>query len=156
MLNQVLNQVDLSTNLLHGNFLFLFELEDVNHEYRRVSAGFNQIAGGGVKVEKRDVTHGDDPYKRHMPGAIEYENITLSRGMTENQDLLDWYKNVLQGKNDRRSGSIIVLLNDFEEARRFNFYGAYPVSWSGVELSSDGSQMSLEKFEIAVERTEWE
>ena len=150
------NESEMDTSKLYGNFQFLFELEDVNHEDRRIVGGFNSISGGGVKIEVRDVTHGDDPYKRHMPGAINYENITLSRGMTDNKDLLDWLKRVLDGEDDRRSGSIIVLENDYDEARRFNFYGAYPISFSGVELSADGSAMSLEKFELAVERTEWE
>lgn len=150
------NETEMDTSKLFGNFQFLFELEDVNHEDRRIVGGFNSISGGGVKVEKRDVTHGDDPYKRHMPGAIEYENISLSRGMTDNKDLLDWMKRILAGEDDRRSGSIIILENDYDEARRFNFFGAYPISFSGVELSADGSAMSMEKFELAVERTEWE
>ncbi len=149
------NEAEFDTSKLLGNFLFLFEIEDVNHSDRKVVAGFNSISGGGVKLEKRDVTHGDDPYKRHMPGAIEYENISLSRGMTQNKDLFDWYKNIIDGKDDRRSGSIIILENDYEEGRRFDFFGAYPCSYAGFEMSSDGSAMSLEKFELAVERTEW-
>jgi phage tail-like protein len=150
------NESEMDTSKLLGNFQFLFELEDLSHEERRIVGGFNSISGGGVKVEKRDVTHGDDPYKRHMPGAIEYENISLSRGMTDNKDLFDWMKRILDGEDDRRSGSILILENDYEEGRRFNFYGAYPISFSGVELSADGSGISMEKFELAVERTEWE
>jgi phage tail-like protein len=149
------SQAELDTSNLLGSFMFLFEVETLNHDDRKIVGGFNSISGGGVKIEKRDVTHGDDRYKRHMPGAIEYENITLSRGMTSNKDLLDWFKNILDGKNDRRSGTIIIMENDYDEGRRFEFFGAYPCSFSGVELSSDGSAMSLEKFELCVERTEW-
>ena len=154
-MSQSHSEAELDTSKLLASHQFLFELEDISHEDRKIIAGFNSLSGGGVKVEKRDVTHGDDPYKRHMPGAVEFEAITLSRGMTNNMDLFDWLQNIIDGKDDRRSGSIIVLENDFEEGRRFNFYGAYPTSWSGVEVSSDGSAMSLEKFELAVERTEW-
>jgi len=146
---------EVDTSNLLGSFQFLFELESLTHDDRQIVGGFNSIAGGGVKIEKRDITHGDDPYKRHMPGSVEYENITLSRGMTTNKDMFEWFKNVLDGKDDRRSGSIIILENDYDEGRRFDFFGAYPTSFSGVELSSDGSAMSLEKFELCVERTEW-
>ena len=52
------NQV---TEDLAGAFHFLLELETVNHGPREIIAGFNGISGGGVKVEKRDVTTGDDP-----------------------------------------------------------------------------------------------
>lgn len=149
------NEAAVDTSNLLGNFQFLFELESIEHDDRKIVGGFNSISGGGIKIEKRDVTHGDDPYKRHMPGSIEYENITLSRGMTANKDLFEWFKAVLDGKDDRRSGSIIIMENDYEEGRRFDFFGAYPTTFSGVELSSDGSAMSLEKFELCVERTEW-
>lgn len=144
------------TETLYGNFHFYLEVESVDHDDRKIVAGFTTIAGGGVKVESRDITHGDDRYKRHMPGAISYENITMSRGMTENDDILDWYQSIINGDVDRRSGSIIMLDNAGEEVKRFNFYGAYPVSWSGPELSGEGSAIAIEKFELAVERTEWE
>ena len=45
--------------------------------------------------------------------------------------------------------------NEGEEVRRFNFYGAYPVSLSGPELSSESSAVAIEKFEIAVDFTDW-
>ncbi len=149
------NDSEMVTSKLLGNFQFLFEVDSVDHDERRIIGGFNQISGGGMKIEKRDVTHGGDLYKRHQPGAVEYENITLSRGMTDNTDLLDWMQGVVEGKDDRRSGSIIIMSNDYSEHRRLDFWGAYPVSFAGVELSADGSAISLEKFELAVEETKW-
>jgi phage tail-like protein len=144
------------TEDIYGGYHFLLEIETINNDEKKIIAGFNAVSGGGVKIEKRDVTTGVDRHKRHMPGSIEYDNVTLSRGFTKNQDLLDWMKATLEGDMDRRSGSIIILDNNRNELRRFNFYGAYPVSWAGPELSSDGSAVALEKFELAVERTEWE
>jgi phage tail-like protein len=146
------NQV---TEDLAGAFHFLLEVETVSHGAREVIAGFNGISGGGVKVEKRDVTTGDDPHRMHQPGAIEYENITLTRGLTTNKDLLDWFQDIVEGSIDRRSGSIIVLDQAGNESRRWDFYEAYPVSLSFPELTADGSGVALEKIELAVGHTRW-
>jgi phage tail-like protein len=140
---------------LFGSFHFLLEVEDINHDEKKILAGFTSISGGGVKIEKRDITHGDDRYKRSMPGIIEYENISMSRGYTTNEDLYEWTQSILDGNVDRRSGSIIMLDNEGEEVRRFNFYGAYPVTLSGPELSSESSAVAVEKFELAVDFTDW-
>lgn len=145
-----------ATEELFGAFHFLLELEDLNHDEKKILAGFTSISGGGIKVETRDITHGDDRYKRTMPAAVDYENITMTRGFTTNTDLVDWMNSIAQGDVDRRSGSVIMLDNEGTEVRRLNFYGAYPVSISGPELSSESSAVALEKFEIALDYTEWE
>ena len=140
---------------LYGAFHFLLEVEDVNHDTKKILAGFTTISGGGVKVEKRDITHGDDRYKKSMPGIIEFQNISMSRGYTDNEDLMDWMENIVNGDVDRRSGSIIMVDNEGTETRRLNFFGAYPVSLSGPELSSESSAVAIEKLELALDFTEW-
>ncbi len=144
------------TEVLYGAFNFYLEIESDDGDEKKIIAGFNAISGGGFKVEKRDVTHGDNRHKVHMPGAIEYENVTLSRGMTKNKDLLKWIQKVVNGEDDRRSGSIIMLNGKTEEVRRFNFFEAYPCSWSGPELSADSSAVALDKFELSVGWSEWD
>ena len=146
------NQV---TEDLAGAFHFLLELETVNHGPREIIAGFNGISGGGVKVEKRDVTTGDDPHKMHQPGSIDYENITLSRGLTTNTDLLDWFQDIVEGSIDRRSGALIIHDHDNQtEVARYEFFNAWPCSWNVPDMAADQSGMAIEKIEIAVEKVE--
>ncbi|MBJ93241.1 MAG: phage tail protein [Rickettsiales bacterium] len=144
------------TEILYGAHNFYLEIESDEDDEKKIVAGFNAISGGGIKIEKRDVTHGDNRHKVHQPGNIEYENVTLSRGMTNNKDLLKWINKVIKGEDDRRSGSIILIDGQQEEVRRFNFFEAYPCSWSGPELSADSSAVALDKFELAVGWSEWE
>ncbi len=140
---------------LYGAFHFYLEVEDINHDLKKILGGFTTISGGGVKVEKRDITHGDDRFKRSMPGAVDYENISLSRGYTADEDLMKWMTKIVNGDVDRRSGSIIMVNNKGEETRRLNFFGAYPVSLSGPELSSESSAVAIEKLELALDYTVW-
>jgi phage tail-like protein len=71
--------------------------------------------------------------------------------MTSNKDLLDWFKNILDGKNDRRSGAIVYLNADGGEALRYNFFRAWPVNWEGPGLNASGNELAIEKLELAVE-----
>ena len=47
------------------------------------------------------------------------------------------------------TGAIVMLNNAGEAIRRFEFEGAWPVSWEGPSLSSGGSALALESLEIA-------
>jgi phage tail-like protein len=138
------------TDDVYGSYNFLLELSGIHDDHDGVKAGFSGVSGGGIKIDKRDVTVGNSPQREYEAGPVEFENITLSRGLTENTDLVDWLQDFIDGKGDKVDGSIIQLDNDESEVRRWEFFGAFPVSWSGVELSGDGSAVHLEKFELAV------
>ncbi len=149
-------QGDNITEDLFGNYNFLLEISGVVDGGAEVVAGFNGISGGGVKIEKRDVTTGNSPRREYEMGPVEFDNISLTRGLTVNMDLLDWVQDAIEGKDDvKRDGSIILLDNDKSEVRRWDFYEAFPVGWAGSEFSSDGSAITIEKFEIAVAEVRW-
>ena len=140
------------TDDVYGSYHFLLELGGVNDNASGIVAGFTSISGGGLKIEKRDVTTGNSVRREYLPGPCEFENLCLVRGLTTNQDLLDWIDETVEGKDCKRDGAVILLDNDGEEIRRWSFFGAFPVSWGGVELSSDGSAIMLEKVEIHVSK----
>lgn len=56
----------------------------------------------------------EDTTVRKLPGLKKFTNITLKRGYTDNKDLWNWRKTVMDGKMERRSGSV-VLLNEARE-----------------------------------------
>jgi phage tail-like protein len=147
---------DSDTEELFGSFNFLLEISGINESASGVVAGFTGISGGGVKIEKRDVTTGNSPRREYEQGPVEFDNIALTRGLTTNMDLLDWVQSAIEGKDDvKRDGAIMLLDNDKAEVRRWEFFGAFPVAWAGAELSSDGSAVTIEKFEIAVAEVRW-
>lgn len=53
-----------------------------------------------------------------------------------------WYKQVMQGQIERRSGSSIVLGDDMAEKYRYNFFEAWPCRWKSLQLDVK-SQMTL-------------
>ncbi len=94
-----------------------------------------------------------DDLTRKRPGRVKYNNVTLKRGvMTDgNQALWQWFKTVLDGKTERRSGSIILCNDVGGEVARYNFDQAWVCKWKGWELEGQGNNALVEEVEIVAE-----
>ena len=131
-----------------GNHNFKVEIEGVT------TAAFSECSGAEVIVEVIETLDGDDATTRKRPGRIHYSNIVLTRGYTNSTELWDWVKAVLDGKVERKSGSIILLDDAHDEISRYNFFEAWPARWKGFEFDRSGTDASIEVLEIAVEKLE--
>ena len=89
---------------------------------------------------------------RKLPGLKKFGNIVLKRGFTDGKDLWDWRKTVMDGKTERRSGSIVLLNESREPALRWNFAEGWPVKWVGPALNAKSSEVAIEELVIACER----
>ena len=105
-----------------------------------------------------DVVHyadGDDIIERKRPGRTRYSNIVLKRGFVNTDELWNWYKNVADGKVERKSGSIILSADDGSEIMRYNFYEAWPCRWKSCVLDASlKTKGIIEELEIVVEKIE--
>jgi len=131
------------------NFNFLVEIEGITQ------AGFTECTGFGANTDPIEYREGgENKTVRKLPGMTKYPNITLKWGLTDSRDLYDWYRDVVNGKIVRRSGSIIV--NDLEgaEVMRYNFYEAWPTKWDGADFNAKGTDVAIEMLELAHERIE--
>ena len=130
----------------YRKFNFRVEIEDIP------SADFLSVEGIEALT---DVIHyregGENPQPRKLPGLHKYSNITLKRGVTANRDLWDWRKTVLDGRTERRNGSIIILDEDREEVFRINFFNAWPCGWKVGSLDALESEVLIEELELTVE-----
>ncbi len=85
-------------------------------------------------------------------GRTRYPNIVLENGITENNDLFDWYCETLsEDKVERKDGSIILRNSADEEVKRWDFFRAIPCRWVGPTLASNMNGCAVEKIEIAIE-----
>ena len=91
---------------------------------------------------------------RKLPGLTKYTNITLKWGLTDSRELYDWYRDVVNGKIERKSGSIILLDLEGNEKVRWNFFEAWPTKWDGPDFTAKGNDVAIETLELAHERVE--
>jgi phage tail-like protein len=131
-----------------GNFNFKVEIEGVT------TGAFRNVEGLDSETEIVEYQDGDDIILRKRPGRTKYSNITLKRGYVNSTDLWEWRKNVIEGKVQRKSGSVILCDDSGSEIMRYNFFEAWPSKWKGFTLDGKGTDVNVEEIEIVAEKIE--
>jgi phage tail-like protein len=133
----------------YRNFNFVVEIQGITQ------AGFTDCSGFGASVEPIEYREGGQVTSpRKLPGMTKYPNITLKWGLTDSRELYDWFRDVVNGKIDRRNGSIIVRDLDGTPKVRWDFFNAWPTKYDAADLSAKGNEFAIETLEIAVESME--
>jgi len=131
-----------------GHFNFRIEIDGV------VIGGFHEVNGLESETEVVEYKEGDDIIVRKRPGRTKYPNIVFKRGFANTSEFWEWRKKVIDGRTERKSGSIIVMNDAGEETMRYNFFEAWPAKWVGPSLNSNQGQHAVEEIHLVIER--WE
>jgi phage tail-like protein len=125
--------------------VFALQIDDV-------TAGYF-LGCSGIRAEYETYPYGEgglNTFVHQLPGRKRYGNITLTRGVTSDKKLLEWF---LKPKERESRGSITInLLNrDLSNVQTWAFAAAWVVGYSGPELNAEGTSMAIETLEIAHE-----
>jgi len=131
-----------------GGFNFRIEIEGID------CGGFKSVDGLSAEIEEIEHQTGMDPYPLKRPGRKKFGNIKLSKGYIADLSIWKWFDDALKGKVSRKSGSVILLDDSGAERVRYNFFNAWPKSWSGFKLEGKGTDISVEDLEIVIESME--
>jgi phage tail-like protein len=130
----------------YAAFNFLVEIDGVT------VAGFSECSGLSSETDPIEYRNGsEDITVRKLPGLVKYSNITLKRGFTQSKELWQWRKQVLDGKTQRRSGTVTLLDEARKPALRWNFREAWPRKLDGPTLNAKTNEVAIETLEIAHE-----
>jgi len=114
-----------------------------------IAAGFSEVKGLQSETEVKPHWEGGlNTHPHHWIEHTKYPNLVMTRGITMSSELWSWYADVVAGTIKRKNGAII--LNNFagKEVCRWNFYDAFPVKWSGPDLSGMSSNIAVETIEL--------
>ena len=135
-----------------GNFRFKLELGDVE------VAGFAECSGLNIETKVMEYKEGgNNATTLKFPEPASFGNVTLKRGVTNSNELIEWQLDVVSGtfsKNARANNPsiAIVLMNEKgEDVRRWNLIRAFPVKWVGPDLKASASEVAIETLELAHE-----
>jgi phage tail-like protein len=119
-------------------------------------AGFRECSGLTFNADPVDYREGSDKplHVRKLMGLRKFSNITLKRGFTDNKNLWEWYRNVLNGTDDRRSGSIVLRDEQHKDVLRWEFEGGWICKWEGATMNATSNDVAIESIEICVEHVE--
>lgn len=134
-----------------ASFNFIIDIQGIR-------AGFAEVSGLSTETDIIEYREGDDDITVHkQPGKRKYTNIMFKRGYCENSvDLWEWRKSVLEGRTERRSGTITLLNEARKPALVWRFFEAWPNKWAGPAFNAKNNDIAIEEFEIAHEGLELE
>lgn len=131
-------------------YLFAVEIDGIE------TARFQKCEGLEAETEIIEFEEGGGEV-HHFHGRTRYPNIILEKGISDNDELFNWYKNTLleDRKLERKTGSIVLKNNQDEEIKRWNFFKAFPCRWIGPKLDyKNKDTFAVERIEIAHEGLE--
>ena len=125
-------------------FRFRVEIEGIT------SAGASEVTGLQIETETEPFEEGGvNDFVYQLPKRTKYQHITLKRGITDKDDMWNWYQEVIIGSFKRKNCAIILMDLIGNDAWRWDFYEAYPVKWTGPELRADSNTVAFETIELA-------
>ena len=130
----------------YRSYRFLVEIEGITR------AGFRECSGLDSTQDAIEYREGNEgPTTRKLPGLVKYSHLSLKWGITDDAELWAWRQKVVDGRIERRNGSIILLDDTGAEKIRWNFRDAWPTKWTGPSLTAEGNDVAIETLELAHE-----
>jgi phage tail-like protein len=131
-------------------FNFLVEIEGITQ------AAFSEVSGLESETAVIEYRAGGEKvnWVRKLPGLTKFGNIVLRRGVTQDADLWNWRKSIVEGNVDRRNGTIVLLDDKRNEVVRWNFWNGWICKWEGPTLNAKANEVAIESIEIAHEGLE--
>ena len=117
-------------------------------------AGFRECRGISSTTDAVEYREGTDVplHPRKLMAMRKHQNITMIRGMTQNEALWLWYKNILNGIADRRNGAIVLQDEQHNDVLRWEFENGWICKWDGPAMNATSNDVALESIEICVEQ----
>lgn len=118
---------------------------------------FREASGLSVTIEVEEVIEGGQNFHIHkLPGRFKFSNVTLRRGVTEDNGLVAWIDEVTaggfekKGKKLKRNTVAITLVSAAgKRLRTWTLQEAFPASWKGPDFNLASDDFLVEEVEIA-------
>ncbi len=115
---------------------------------RRRATGFASVSGLSADIAVLEYREGADklPSVRPYPGMFRYSQITLTRALTKNLDLWQWFQS-----KERRDVVLTLTDEQLQPGLRFLLRRAWPCHWDVSGLDSTSSSLAIESLELVHE-----
>jgi phage tail-like protein len=123
-------------------------------EWGEDTIGFSEVSDLNVETQVIEYRDGASPVysTQKMPGIQKYGNITLKRGVIEeNNAYFDWWKTAQLNKIERRDIIISLLNENHEPVMTWKVQNAWPTKIDSPGLKADGNEVAIESLELAHE-----
>jgi len=114
---------------------------------------FSEVSGLTAEGDAVDYREGTDVQQnvRKLPGLRKFTNITLKRGYTQDKSLWRWYGNIMNGQQDRRDVTIVLLNESRQPVLRWHAENAWVNKIEGPRFKAAGNEIAMESVELVHE-----
>jgi phage tail-like protein len=140
------NSLASQTNDVHQASLFKVEFKGI-----AVKDGyFASVTGFSSQTDVLEYAEGgQNTFVHRLPTRVKQGNITLKRGVISDSSLLDWYqKTVVEAKSVSLQITLLHI-DTMRPVRVWNFIDAFPVKWTGSDLTAASTEFLTETLEVA-------
>lgn len=125
-------------------FNFVFEVDNLE------VGGFSDVTGLQVETSVEDYREGgQNEYLHKLAGPCRYPaNLVLKHGLFESDTLWEWQQKIRQGTIVRKNCTLVMQNQQGQPVVEWHIRGAYPVKWSGPELSATTNAIAVESLEL--------
>lgn len=122
---------------------FLVEIDGL------IAAGFSEVSGLQIEIETEEKREGGvNDYAHKISKGTKYPNLVLKRGMTDSDELWNWFQKTASGHITRKNCRIILIDLEGNEKWYWGFKEAYPVKWIGPDFKANSNNVAIESLEL--------
>jgi phage tail-like protein len=123
-------------------FRFIVEIEGMQ------AGGFQSVAGIERQTQVEPYREGGvNDFEHQLIVKTTYPALTLKRGLV-NRSMWEWHQDVIDGRVERRTVSVLLLDAAGNEVWRWICVDAYPTKWAGAELDGLANAVATESVEL--------
>lgn len=140
-----------SARSFYKKFKFIIEIDGVAY------AGFQKCSALEAEVAVVEQNEGGSLIPDKSPGRVKFSDLTLDRGATDDLDLFNWFKEVVNASansgltdpNYKRNLDIVQQDRDGTTLRRWRITRAWPTKFSAGEWDNDADENVMESISLA-------
>lgn len=132
----------------YASFRFAVKIGDVKDPNDRV-CGFSEASGLAIETDVETFREGGvNAHEIQLAGPSKFPSkLILKRGLAE-AELWSWYQDVMKGKIERKTVTILLQNYGGQEKWQWVFSKACPVKWSGPEFRAGNAEVAFESIEL--------
>ena len=116
------------------------------------SSSFASVEGVGSEIEVVEYREGSDTNEVMLKsGVVRIGPIILKRGVSENEELWNWFDNYTNDEPTKKCMSVILLDHTRTEKARYSFCGCWPSAYYVEPLESSPSNVAYEVLVVQCE-----
>jgi len=116
--------------------------------------GFEEVSDLKMKITILEYREGASPENtaRKIPGAIQYSNITLKRGLFQgDNEFFQWWNSIQMNVVEKRDMVISLLNENHEPVVVWKVKNAFPAQLEWSKLHATEEEVVIETLEVAHE-----